>query len=599
MVQLSLRGIDYEDIFKQYDAVYDVVVVDDEVMPIIARVVNMESGFAFNLKGTVVITNTVLRKASEGDKESLFAIKHEHRHNDYRGLHGENMSGSEQRLVDELYAYFSAFIDVYGLTSLTETRNTQIGSGTWAQIVAGALTKDYINGFYKEELDEKAREVLRVKLIIAAFVIDAVVKKYGNIGLEYLKQAVSLNSILSILERDGVEQLIKYYSSESTPEIIIKDYESLHRSFLAFKEKNQSQFVSLPATETTSAGSSPVSGMTRRDFLKNAAIATGTAAMALNSTAVEALELAAARPKQKPQPKTSKQPAVKSMSPDNQQDKLNTYVIKEIPNDDAYVLSLVNKLRDNLGIYLTPSLLKGYIGLSNVRVNLINGIYDLLSKNGVSFKQGYNMLFVSEPQIEGQALVLGGENLVILDLNQFIDQIKKDLKDWDPKKREILEVLTAGGSASLDSKGISLLEQEKVANETKLNVMRALKMPAVYQAPAWYQTIVTAAYRGINNNKDLFRKRGVTQDEFNQAKLSNIAINNNDVIKATLRIKYLDVLVFIFPDGTIEIPQNKEAAETANPIVSSFITRNSESKFLKGSPFGAKFFKGDPWGLKF
>jgi hypothetical protein len=239
MLQLAMRDLDEQDIFERYDPEYDVAVVRDDVIPLIASIAEIENGMAFNFRGTVVVTASILEKAKKGDKDSLFAIKHEHRHNDYRQRYGNEAEfTTEQKLLDGLYAYYSAFIDIYGEEALSEARTTMIGTGTWAQVVAGTIIKDYINGFYRKDIDDVTREALRVKLIIATFTIDALIKKYGQqMALEYLKQATNLDTVVSIYNRDTLEKLIKYYRTENTPNIVIGDYEGLHRKYLNYRDQ--------------------------------------------------------------------------------------------------------------------------------------------------------------------------------------------------------------------------------------------------------------------------------------------------------------------------------------------------------------------------
>ncbi|RJP58252.1 MAG: hypothetical protein C4541_08380, partial [Candidatus Auribacter fodinae] len=239
-ILLSRYDIEADSLFEQYDAEFDVVVVKDEVMKIIAQVVQMDAGQAFNLKGVPVVTASTIEQARNGDKDAIFFIKHEHRHTDYHNQNGDTANFTvEQNILDELYAYFAAFLDVWGAESLGEVRNSRIGSGTWAQIVGATLVKDYLDGIYKDQLDDQAREVLRVKLTAATFILDSLFKKYGEVGAEYLKQVGQIDAILSIVERSSLDQLFAMYSTESTPPITVPDYDALRAQFIAFRDQKQ------------------------------------------------------------------------------------------------------------------------------------------------------------------------------------------------------------------------------------------------------------------------------------------------------------------------------------------------------------------------
>lgn len=239
---LALRGIEEEDLYGHYDDEYDVIVVRDEVISIIHKIVNMDSGLAFNFKGFVVIPENVLRKAKAGDKDALVAIRHEKRHNDFRSAQGEaDTFSADQRLLNELYAYFSSFVDVHGKDALTEDLQTGLGKGIWAMQVAAVINKDYVDSVYKDT--DVNKETLKIMVCTAAWVIDNLIRTYGlNFTLEYLKRTKDLKAIATLIKPyqtflntlDHFREQLKFHNKIIFDE---EEYNFWVDQFLKFKEE--------------------------------------------------------------------------------------------------------------------------------------------------------------------------------------------------------------------------------------------------------------------------------------------------------------------------------------------------------------------------
>lgn len=243
-VALSFQDLKLEDLYGRYDDEYSVIVVKDKVLSIIGKATGIESGGAFSFKGFVIVPESMLRKARDGDKEAQELIRHEERHNDYREKNGEGNNFSvEQGLIEELYAYFASFVDIYGTEALNEERQTAIGKGQWNLIVGNVLNKEYINGQFKNLSSEKEKEILTVMVYAASWTTDSMIKNYGlDFTLEYLKSIKTLKEIaffrkpygrfLSLI--DNYKEALKLNIQSPINE---EEYNILVEKFLQFKEK--------------------------------------------------------------------------------------------------------------------------------------------------------------------------------------------------------------------------------------------------------------------------------------------------------------------------------------------------------------------------
>ncbi|PIS33507.1 MAG: hypothetical protein COT38_04890 [Candidatus Omnitrophica bacterium CG08_land_8_20_14_0_20_41_16] len=259
----------------------------------------------------------------------------------------------------------------------------------------------------------------------------------------------------------------------------------------------------------SSAVSSPVSDqeiMSRRDFLKKAAIA--AAGMALNSTAAEAFELAAARSKQKPQPKITKQPEI-SKQPEPKEQVKSPY---EIPVDDpSYVsklqagilsnLKLTNQLEELLKTTpLTIESLIKYAEYSNSKnnINFIKSAYALLNKEGLysSGKKQYRVLLIPDlKKNSGQAIVLEDLDIIVIGREAFLGLGREITIKWLAVR--ILQEVTR---ANENAKGKIFLENEIRVHKDTLDAMKRIGgMPR--------ECVVTEenflhAFNSIVNNKE-------------------------------------------------------------------------------------------------
>ena len=144
----------------------------------------MPTGCAFNYRGLPIVSETTLANAKEGEKQALLTVRHEQRHNYYRNIHGHRSKDIEQDLVDELFTYFSSFIDIYGVEALAHTHD-------YAEAVVRALTTDYL----EQVTDKTTREDLVVRVTTAAFILNTRVQLPGYLDptIAYLRTLTSLD----------------------------------------------------------------------------------------------------------------------------------------------------------------------------------------------------------------------------------------------------------------------------------------------------------------------------------------------------------------------------------------------------------------------
>jgi len=209
LAALAVHGYEPSDVLSHYDAaleVYGVYIVPDDVMGILSRVTRMELR-AFNLFGLIGVSASDAEKMREGDPEALLVARHEKRHNDYRALHGDPPYEVEQKLVDELYAYFSSYVDIYGIEGLSHSRHSDhYGNGTYTQIVAASLYE----GDLGNVADPQKKLELGVKISAAAFILEAYLKAgQVDLALGYLKAAKNLNQILAMTTLGSLNSAIE------------------------------------------------------------------------------------------------------------------------------------------------------------------------------------------------------------------------------------------------------------------------------------------------------------------------------------------------------------------------------------------------------
>jgi len=211
--------------------------------------------------------------------------------------------------------------------------------------------------------------------------------------------------------------------------------------------------------------------ISRRNFLKLAGAAAVVAAGTLNSTTVDALELAA-RSKPKPQSEISKQPGIKEKIK-------NPY---EIPTDGPYItklrvgiyknLELTNQLKEIPPESLLDDSLIKYAGYSNSENSLsfVEEAYALLIKEGLYSREQkqYGVLFFPSLKMNsGQAIVLEDLNLIVIGRDVFQWLEPGILKKWLAIK--ILQETTRA-----NYKGKMFLEREIVVHEVTLAAMKKL-----------------------------------------------------------------------------------------------------------------------------
>ncbi len=228
-LKLNIHGLEMENLFQHYEKEHDAYILDDKVMDVMGQLGGMKNGEALNLVGFVFIRGSTVEKLKTADKEAFLSLRHEQRHNDYHAIHGYAIESSEQKLIDELYAYFASFIQIYGVEGLTTIQERQIGTGPWAQIVLNVLIQDYL----KDEREEALKADLIERLRYVASILDWYLKTQDpNMILEFLKTATSLNQILAMVNFDYLKDNLK----EKIP---LEEYERLAGQFRKFRSDFQ------------------------------------------------------------------------------------------------------------------------------------------------------------------------------------------------------------------------------------------------------------------------------------------------------------------------------------------------------------------------
>ncbi len=238
LLHLTLRDLDVDQLFTHYVPDFEIYVITDETMDILGNISGMESGLALNLGGFVFIRKSTLKEIRAGNKESLVVLIHEKKHNDYSTIHGYARGTIEQKLVDELYAFFSSFIEVYGIDHLSALRQSRFGDGIWAYVVLNTLVRDYLH----EVNDEQRRKEVIEKLSYATSILNYSFVNYNDPKMifAYLKTCINLDQILVMTSRDHFE---KRGYSQTLP----ANFDLLQEQFKSFKSSYQQQANQVPS----------------------------------------------------------------------------------------------------------------------------------------------------------------------------------------------------------------------------------------------------------------------------------------------------------------------------------------------------------------
>lgn len=212
IIRLARIESKIEDIFSKYDKEFRVFVLSRKLMEIVGEIGGMDqNGRAFNFKSYIFVLDTDLERARQGDKEALLVICHERCHNDYRKIHGDQNPTVEQRLADELYAYFSSFIQIYGVPALAEIKNREGEEVKWGRYVYYQLARNYL--WDVETREEKTQYYKKIAFAINVLYHLFRSDKNPQLILENLKTMTDLNPLL-VLGLEGYRDTEKIKPEE-------------------------------------------------------------------------------------------------------------------------------------------------------------------------------------------------------------------------------------------------------------------------------------------------------------------------------------------------------------------------------------------------
>jgi hypothetical protein len=234
----QVRDVELETVFANYDPVWDVFIISDDNMDKISDAARGDGqGRAFNFAGLIVLSQTDFKRLLDGDQDALFVIRHEKRHNDYRSLHGEaEKLSEEQKIIDEIYANYAAYVDVYGM------EEANFADGKWANTIVSALLNDYLD----KKMERNKREMFTVKITATVHLVNEYFKKgKGSLALEYLRGADSFDRVLAMSrDKANLDSNLAYYISFfsqhrdgwQTTRISTEGMESLIQEFENFRK---------------------------------------------------------------------------------------------------------------------------------------------------------------------------------------------------------------------------------------------------------------------------------------------------------------------------------------------------------------------------
>lgn len=183
---------------------------------------------------------TVLDEKGEEEKKQKvrLIIEHEKKHVEYSIIHGQKQANSNNAiLTNELYAYFSSFVDLNGSAGLADTG--------FADFVNGKLTEAY------KSIDPLNTDAI-CRLGFAITVLNTLlqISSYTQPLLAYLKTLTTLDQIISTYrnplgEFDELSSLILNNNDLNIP---LNHLDAYHAQFLSFKRAFEQQESRQPAS---------------------------------------------------------------------------------------------------------------------------------------------------------------------------------------------------------------------------------------------------------------------------------------------------------------------------------------------------------------
>lgn len=176
---------------------------------------------------------TVLdEKGEEGKKQEVrLIIEHEKKHVEYSIIHGQKQAGSSKAfLANELYAYFSSFVDLNGSVGLADNKFADFVN---EKLTEACKSKDALNS------DASCRLGFAITILNTLLQISS----YTQSVLAYLKTLTTLDQIISTYRNPlrEFDMLTYRILNNSDLNIATDNYLRHHAQFLSFKSAFEQQ----------------------------------------------------------------------------------------------------------------------------------------------------------------------------------------------------------------------------------------------------------------------------------------------------------------------------------------------------------------------